>query len=51
LNFEQGQFIFISNNEGTDGWWEGEYHSYSGLIPANYVEVINFSKKKKKKRQ
>lgn len=39
LTFKAGDVINIRQNQGE--WWEGELNGRVGLMPANYVQMIN----------
>jgi len=39
LSFKYDDIILIWKQHGD--WWEGELNGRRGLIPANYVEMIN----------
>lgn len=40
LTFRRGDIIFI-RRQVDKNWYEGEYNAMVGLLPYNYVEVIN----------
>jgi hypothetical protein len=39
LGFRQGDIVTILKQTGD--WWEGEMNGRRGLLPSNYVKIIN----------
>ncbi|KAJ9050337.1 Protein BZZ1 [Entomophthora muscae] len=40
LTIREGEMIEVTNQEVSEGWWEGKLNGHIGLFPANYVKMI-----------